>query len=270
MKKNISLIISLFLIFASLTHVYASEIIVIDDRGSNYEYNDRMFTTSHILRVSNGKLMTTSEELPSDTQEAYELFEELCAPKSTTKNLSKKITVSYNGFLTTNAFECDGLTDEGTNKIRTVQFVVTTDRDNHLKDLQINQLKATSKMPEMDPHKLSVKDGAEIAIAVAASTLVSGVLAKQMYAGEQDKFLHATGGSLIAAAATVLSYYGLNVSKNQAALIGFATTVAVALLKEYAYDARHRDTHTVDIRDAESTVMGGGVGAIFIRLKFEF
>ncbi|RPJ71847.1 MAG: hypothetical protein EHM20_14285 [Alphaproteobacteria bacterium] len=270
MKKNNALIIYLLLIITSLTLSYASEVIIIDDSGLNYEYNDRMYTTSHILRVSNGKLMTTSDELPRDTQEAYELFEELCAPRSTTKNFNKKISVSYNGFLTTNAFECDGKTDEGSNQIRTVQFVVTTDKDHHLKDLQINQLKATSKFSEIDPHKLSVKDGAEIAIAVAASTLASGLLAKQIYPGQEDKFLHATGGSLIAAAATLLSYYGLNVSKNQAALIGFATTVAVALLKEYAYDASHRDTHTVDIRDAQATAMGGGLGAIFIRLKFEF
>ncbi len=181
-----------------MSYAYASEVIIIDDEGSNYEYNDRMYTTSHILRIANEKLIATSEELPRDTQEAHELFEELCAPRSADQKLNKKITVTYNGFLTTNAFECDGITDEDPNKMRTVQFVVTTDRDYHLKDLQINQLKATSKMSEMDPHKLSVKDGAEIVLTTATSTLISGFLARQMYIGEQDKFVHAISGSLIA------------------------------------------------------------------------
>ncbi|MBC7538534.1 MAG: hypothetical protein H7281_06925 [Bacteriovorax sp.] len=59
-------------------------------------------------------------------------------------------------------------------------------------------------------------------------------------------------------------------SKNEAALIGFAFAVAIGLLKEHAYDASHKDTHTVDIRDAEATSMGGAAGAFFIRLKFQW
>ncbi|MBC7538535.1 MAG: hypothetical protein H7281_06930 [Bacteriovorax sp.] len=50
--------------------------------------------------------------------------------------------------------------------------------------MQINQLSGKANSTTIDPHKLTIKDGGEIAIAVAASTLVSGILAKQFYAGQ--------------------------------------------------------------------------------------
>lgn len=270
MKKNLALLLSLIMIINPTAIVFADTgERVIEVKDFNFEYNDKMFKASHILRVTEGHLISTSEDLPRDTVEAQELFEEACAPRTATQDLSKKLTVSYQGLYQTNSFECERRTGEG-DEVSTVQFIVTTDRDDNLKDLQINELKTNAKSEALDPHKLTVKDAAEVAVAVAASTLVSGLLAKQVYAGEQDKFLHATAGSLVAAAATLLSYYGFKVTKNQAALIGFATTVAVALLKEYAYDAAHKDRHTVDIRDAEATAMGGGVGTFFIRLSFQW
>lgn len=270
MKKNLALILSALMILNPTAIVFADTgERVIEAKDFNYEYNDNMYKASHVMRVSEGRLLSTSESLPRDTEEAHELFEEACAPRSSTQDLNKKLTVSYQGLYKTSSFECERRTGEG-DEVSTVQFVVTTDRSENLKDLQINELKTNAKAEAIDPHKLTVKDAAEVAVAVAASTLASGLLAKQVYAGEQDKFLHATAGSLVAAAATLLSYYGFKMTKNQAAIIGFATSVAVALLKEYAYDAAHRDTHTVDIRDAGATVMGGGIGTFFIRLKFEW
>lgn len=273
MKKQFSLLLAAVMVLNPLTSAFADISVdvggrVTEAKDFNYEYNDHMYKSSHVLRVTDGRLVSTSEQLPSTTEEAHVLFEDVCAPRSSTQDLNKKLTVTYKGFLKTSTFECEKRLEN--NDVSTVQFVVTTDRDERLKDLQINELKTNAKSESLDPHKLTVKDAAEVAVAVAASTLVSGLLAKQIYAGEQDKFLHATTGSLIAATATLFSYYGLKLSKNQAAIIGFATAVAVALLKEYAYDARNRDSHTVDIRDAQATALGGGVGTFFIRLKFEF
>ncbi len=269
MKKTLSLFIATIMILNPLALSFADTgERIIEARDFNFEYNDQMFKISHILRVTEGNLISTSEALPRSTEEAHELFEEACAPRSLTRDMNKKLTVSYQGLYKISSFECERALEN--DETGTVQFVVTTDREDKLKDLQINELRSQAKAESIDPHKLTMKDAAEVAVAVAASTLVSGLLAKQIYAGEQDKFLHATAGSLIAAAATLFSYYGLKVSKNQAALIGFATAVAVALLKEYAYDARHTEAHTVDIRDAEATALGGGVGTFFIRLQFRW
>jgi hypothetical protein len=267
-KKTISLSLVLFFTLNSIGFA-ATNVMVIDQKVTSFEYEEHMYKISHILRVNEGDLISTSEKLPHDTQEAHELFEKVCAPKSSTADLAKRVTVSYNGLLITNEFQCDERS-EISDEISTVQFVVTVDRENNLKDLQINQLSAKAKSTTINPHKLTFNDGGEIAIAVAASILASGLLAKQVYAGQQDKFLHAEAGSLIASAATLLAYYGFKVSKNEAALIGFATAVAVGLLKEYAYDVNRKHIHTVDIHDARATSMGGASGALFIRLKFQW
>lgn len=268
MKKTISLSLILFIALNSVGFTATNER-VIEQNVSSFEYADRMYKISHILRVNEGNLITTSEKLPRDTEEAHELFEIVCAPRTSTADLAKKVTITRNGFLTTSEFQCDERS-ENSDEVNTVQFVVTVDGNEKLKDLQINQLSASANSNTIETHKVTVKDASEIAIAVGASTLVAGILAKQVYAGEQDKFLHATTGSLIASAATLLAYYGLKVSKNRATLIGFATSVAVALLKEYAFDASNRDNHTVDIHDAKATTMGGATGAFFIRLKFQW
>ncbi len=268
MKKSLSLFLIILLSFNSAAWAFDNGRII-EQKDTSYEYENIMYKISHILRVTNGNLVSTSDKLPRDTLEAHEYFEKVCAPKSSNTDLAKKVTVSYQGFLTTREFQCDERSDD-TDTVSTVQFVVTVDRDENLKDLQINKLNAKAINDPADPHHMTLKDGGEILIAVAASTLVSGLLAKQIYTGEQDKFLHATGGSLIAAATTLLAYYGFKVSKNEAAIIGFATAVAVALLKEYAYDASHRDTHTVDIHDAAATSMGGAMGAFFVRFQFRF
>lgn len=269
MKKIISTTLVIFLAFNSIGFAAIPDAQVIEEKDSKYEYLNHLYKVSHILRVAGGHLVATAENLPRDTEEAHELFEEVCAPKSSNADLNRKVTITYNNFLTTTEFQCDKRSDNAAG-VETIQFVATINRDDVLKDLQVNQLSAKTSAVSSDTRDLNVKEGAEIVIAVAASTLVAGILAKQVYAGEQDKFLHATAGSLIAAGATLISYYGFKVSKNQAALIGFATAVAVALLKEYAYDASHRNNHTVDGRDAAATAMGGGLGAFFIRLKFEF
>jgi hypothetical protein len=272
MKKSLPFTLALFLVFNSTAFADGettnSTIRVIEQNNSSFEYADHMYKMSHLMRVTEGKLVSTSEDLPHDTEEAHEFFEEACAPKNATADLAKKVTIDYQGLYTTQTFECDERAEDG--KVNTVQFVVTTDINDTLRDLQINQLSAKANSTDIDPHHMTLKDGGEIAIAVGASLLVSGLMAKQIYAGQQDKFLHATGGSLIAAATTLLAYYGFKVSKNEAALIGFATAVAVGLLKEYAYDTHHTDVHTVDIHDAEATAMGGAAGAFMIRLKFQW
>lgn len=269
MTKNLTIALAILLTLNLQAVAAAGDSRVVEEKKSKYEYLNHLYKVSHILRVAGGHLNRTSDKLPRDTEEAHELFEKVCAPKTSNADLNRKLTITYNNFLITNEFQCDARSEDSDN-IETIQFVATINRDDVLKDLQINQLSANDSSGLEEGRTLDLKEGAEIVIAVAASTLVSGLMAKQIYNGEQDKFLHATTGSLIAAGATLISYYGLKLTKNQAALVGFATAVAAALLKEYAYDARNRNNHTVDSRDASATAMGGGLGAFFLRLKFEF
>jgi hypothetical protein len=133
-----------------------------------------------------------------------------------------------------------------------------------------NSISFASVDSEKIESKFNFKDGAEVFLAVSASVAASALFAKQAYPGEGDKITHAVGGSLIGSGATLFSYYGLNVSENKAALIGFATAIAAGLVKEYIYDTAHTDNHVVDARDALMTGVGGGFGAFFIRLKFGF
>lgn len=273
MTKNLTialgLLLSLVVPLNFLAVAAAADSRVIEEKIAKYEYLNHLYQVSHILRVAGGQLISTSDKLPRDTEEAHELFEKVCAPKTSNADLNRKLTITYNNFLITNEFHCDARSEDSGN-VETIQFVATINRDEVLKDLQINQLSANYSSALEENRTLDLKEGAEVAIAVAASTLVAGIMAKQIYNGEQDKFLHATTGSLIAAGATLISYYGFKLTKNQAALVGFATAVAAALFKEYAYDARNRNNHTVDSRDAAATAMGGGLGALFLRLKFKF
>ena len=68
---------------------------------------------------------------------------------------------------------------------------------------------------------------------------------------------------------SIFAYYRFDLTRNQAALVGLVTTIAVALLKEYAYDAHHQDIHTVDPRDASATIFGGGIGILFFNFQFD-
>ena len=117
---------------------------------------------------------------------------------------------------------------------------------------------------------INARKGLDLIVEVAAAILASGGLAKKIYTGEHDKFLHATGGALIASLVSIFAYYRFDLTRNQAALVGMITTIAVALLKEYAYDAHHKDIHTVDPRDASATIFGGTVGILFFNFQLDF
>lgn len=69
---------------------------------------------------------------------------------------------------------------------------------------------------------------------------------------DQDKANHAVWGAITTAIAAPLA--GI--------LPALILCVAVALAKEYLYDAQHADVHTVDWRDAAWTVLGGVIVAV--------
>ncbi|MBC7538536.1 MAG: hypothetical protein H7281_06935 [Bacteriovorax sp.] len=130
MKKTISLSLVLFLALNSIGFAATNER-VIEQKATSFEYEDHMYKISHILRVNEGDLVSNDEKMPRDTEEAHELFEEACAPKSASVDLPKRVTVSYNGLLTVNEFQCDERSEKS-GEINTVQFVVTVDREDNL------------------------------------------------------------------------------------------------------------------------------------------
>lgn len=284
MMKQIGRFLLAFLV--STTIIFASDVDsvsdskVIEAKIASGEYLDYLSKIERIIQKTNGQLTASSEEashlLPKDTFEAYVLFNKVCSPEETNSRLNKKIIITSDNQLTRAEFLCDIPIDYVGN-IETMQFVATVNESDDLLDLQINHLAVkgmNSPMnfmaPVMDRRNFNLRDGAEVVIAVSASTLVSGLLANQIYPGQGDKIAHAAAGSLIAAGATLVSYYGLKLTKNQSAIVGFVAAIAAGLLKEYVYDANNPSTHTVDARDAFATGMGGGFGAFFIRLKFRF
>lgn len=69
---------------------------------------------------------------------------------------------------------------------------------------------------------------------------------------DQDKANHIVYGAAVTAVSVPL--VGLWI----AAILCFA----VAVLKEYWYDARHSDVHTVDVKDIYATVAGCAIVAV--------
>jgi hypothetical protein len=279
MKKILSSALVVFLISNSICFAEAIESKEFEAKNSSVEYNDQFNKIAQIIQDTDGTLTAANEEdakiLPKDTSEAHAFFTRFCSTDATEADLSRKVTITNDNSLTKSEFLCDVQT--GKSSIETLQFIATVDGEDKLKDLQVSHLRAKTlkTLPSLtaisgDARNFDFRDGAEVVIAIAASTLVSGVLAKQMYPGEKDKITHAVAGSLIAASASLISYYGLKLTKNQAAIVGFVAAVAAGLLKEYVYDARDPLHHTVDGRDAFATGMGGAFGSFFIRLKFRF
>lgn len=215
------------------------------------------------LRKAPGYLRVSDEKIPADTQQARALFAKVCDPQVQEAGLKKTVEVQAGQDFTQLNFRCESV-DNFSAKIQTVQFIASLDDKQALVDLQVLQIQDTS-----DVHRLTLKDSGEVMVAVAAGTLVSGLLARGIYNQQQDKVLHAIAGNLVAASAAVVAYYGFDVSKNEAFWIGLASGVLVGLLKE-VYDSQHRDRHTVDGQDAIATGVGGLAGALLIRLKFEF
>lgn len=81
---------------------------------------------------------------------------------------------------------------------------------------------------------------------------------------ERDKKLHAIAGAVISTlAGLALVLY----SQVPIALCAFLGTVAAAIIgaaKEYLYDVRYPDKHTVDRNDFIATALGGVAGAIIL------
>lgn len=264
MKKIISSLTFIFITMSAAFNVFAAGPRVIETDNFNYEYLDHMYKISHILRVNDANLLTTAENLPRNTEEAHDLFEEVCSIKSARPNLNRKLVISQSGFLTTFDFQCQ-VKEKDSLEVSTVQFVVVTDRDESLKDLQVNRLSTYSTSSTIDSRVITPTVAKEMGISIAASTLISGILARQMYDGAGDKITHGMSGSLIGAIGTLLAYYKYDMSKNKAALIGFAAAVAVGLLDEYGYKPANGD-----VRDARATIIGGAIGTMFIRWNMKF
>lgn len=111
----------------------------------------------------------------------------------------------------------------------------------------------------------------ETLVQVAAGSTIN----ERLYAGQHDKKLHSNYGGAISLAGSSLGYFVVknsNYSKKQSEQIvrysGPLASLTIGILKEVLYDARNRDSHTVDKHDALATAIGGGI--IPIRVEFKF
>ena len=240
---------------------------VVEQSSNNRNFETIMYKYSHILRTANANIISSSESLPHNTQEAHELFEDRCATRGDINEVSKKVSLTYNYAITNAEFEC--VKKDYFGAPQSTKFIISI-KNEKLVDLKIINLQAQTDRLDFNQYNLESKDKAEMAIAVGLSVLASGLTAKELYNNEPDKVLHAEVGSIISATATLFSYYGLHLNKTQSLLVGIATTIVISLAKEYLYDSQFPGKHSVDVNDAIATMYGGGVSALFIKIKFEF
>ncbi len=267
MKTLIFAVIVTILSAAFNTHAEDLKSQNYDRQTARFEYENQIYKISKIIRNHAGYMIRTDQSLPQDTKEADIFFLSSCRDQPFIRDLRRQVTINNSLLSTQFVFQCD-VNQSIDNSPQTVQFTVTLNQNNELKDLQIHTLAAAPT--ESNDKSISVRKGVDLLVEVAAATLASGILAKKIYTGEHDKFLHATVGSLIASCVSIFAYYRFDLTRNQAALVGFVTTIAVALLKEYGYDAHHQDIHTVDPRDASATIFGGAIGTLFFNFQFNF
>lgn len=143
---------------------------------------------------------------------------------------------------------------QNANNERVLQVVATlNEKENQVLDLQVLDMRH-SKAADSDQSERSGEG--RIITNVVVGTLAAGLLATGFYPGQADKLKHALVGSVIVGAAVAIGYYGLHLTPNQSILLGVAAVVVAALLKEYAFDAKNKDKHTVDIKDAFATTLG--------------
>lgn len=243
-------------------------------KGAEYlakdtEYIRHAFVVDRALRRNFGVMQVSDESIPADAQSARSLFVRICEPSVQNDRYQKKLMVSKTGSITLFNFICETKDDYST-QTQMVQFVVSVDIHQSLQDLQILQTGDRGlQSGSNQSNQWSSKDAGEVLVAVAAGTLASGMLAKGLYPDQHDKILHAIAGNLIAITTGLISYYGFDVSKNQAFWIGLASGILAGILKE-VYDSHHRDRHTVDAQDALATGFGGLAGAFVLRIKFSF
>lgn len=140
------------------------------------------------------------------------------------------------------------------NNERVLQVVATlSENESKVLDLQVLDMQ-NSKVADSDQSERSGEG--RIITNVVIGTLAAGLLATGFYPGQSDKLKHALVGSVIVGAAVAIGYYGLHLTPNQSILLGIAAVVVAGLLKEYAFDAKNKKKHTVDIKDAFATSLG--------------
>lgn len=215
------------------------------------------------LRDLNDYMVTTQQKSLLTTRQESSHFLNDCMPSLQNYSFRKSLHITQKAEGEIWHFNCARSRDE--NQSLDSQFIATLNPQGELVDFQSMRVNLdTSNLPSMD-----LQEGTEVLAAVTVGTLASGALASYIYPNQKDKLQHAVAGSLAASSAAVVAYYGFGVSKNKALTIGVITGFVIGLLKE-AYDSKHRDRHTVDSHDAIATGIGGGVGAFFLRIKFEF
>lgn len=228
------------------------------------EYLHYSANLSRALQLSSGPMRISSTNIPGTVKESYALFDKVCRPNVENFKYTKTVEVERDQELTRLNFQCQSK-DPYSSQLYTIQFVASLSEYDFLRDLQILQLNSDGGVN----HDFDLREGGEVLVAVAAGTLASGLLAQGVYPNQHDKVLHAIVGSLISTSVAAISYYRFDVDKNKAFWIGVASGIIAGLLKE-VYDSHHRDRHTVDSNDAIATGMGGALGGLMIRIKFEF
>lgn len=137
-------------------------------------------------------------------------------------------------------------------------------------NLDVEKLNSYSDESEEieNPEKIALQ---ETLIQVAAGSAIN----KEMYEGQKDKKLHSNYGATISAGGSTIGYFVVKNSslseKNRERVVRYAgpiSSLIVGILKEVLYDARNRDSHTVDAHDALATGIGGGIIPIKIEFKF--
>jgi hypothetical protein len=125
---------------------------------------------------------------------------------------------------------------------------------------------------EKDQGQNDLIDSAKITLYPIAGALISNSL----YPDQADKRLHVIAGAGIHAVTTTVAFkFSQNstlTSKKKRLLVenaGPVAGLAVGIIKEILYDARNRDRHTVDARDAIATALGAGfIPKLNIRVNF--
>lgn len=127
------------------------------------------------------------------------------------------------------------------------------------------------ELQEVSPHRaqFELSEAAKVSLALGSGLLASSFLSRTLYPNQDDKLLHFYAGDVISSLTGLGSYYGFKATKNQAILWGLGVGCLAGIAKE-VYDSRHPDKHVKDKNDALATFLGAGLGAVSLRVAFEF
>lgn len=81
---------------------------------------------------------------------------------------------------------------------------------------------------------------------------------------ERDKKLHAVTGLGISLLPGLLLILTTSLAAVACAVLSFLLAAAVGWVKEYIYDVKRPDRHTVDKNDFYATALGGAFGSVLL------